>query len=77
MGFNCLKAAKALQGDCLLFTTKSSKVLGTHLIARGIMKSYVDIGATPWDITRDPWIGNPGPNHKAICLKQEFSSTEV
>ena len=32
MGFNCLKVTVPLKGDCLLFTTKSPEVPGTHLI---------------------------------------------
>ena len=32
MWFNCFKAAEPLQGDNLLFTTKSSSVTDTHLI---------------------------------------------
>ena len=32
MGFNCLKAAKSLRGDSLLFTIHSSGVTGTLLI---------------------------------------------
>ena len=31
MRFNYLKAAEPLQGDCLLFTTKTLGVPGTHL----------------------------------------------
>ena len=39
MGFNCLKVTVPLQGDCLLFTTKSPEVPGTHLIDCGRIKS--------------------------------------
>ena len=38
MGFNCLKATEPLQGDSLLFTTRSPRVLGTHLIDSEMMK---------------------------------------
>ena len=31
MGFNYLKAAKPLQGDSLLFSTKSPEISGAHL----------------------------------------------
>ena len=37
-GLNCLKATEPLQGDSLLFTTKSPGVSGTHLIDLGRMK---------------------------------------
>ena len=32
IGFSCVKTAEPLQGDSLLFTTQSWRVLGTHLI---------------------------------------------
>ena len=38
MRFNCLKHAKPLEGDSLLFTTQSPGVPGTHLINFGGMK---------------------------------------
>ena len=38
MWFNYLKATEPLQGDSLLFTTKSPEIFGTHLINFGRMK---------------------------------------
>ena len=38
MWFNCLKHAKPLEEDSLLFTTQSPGVPGTHLINFGGMK---------------------------------------
>ena len=57
--FNCLKATEPLQEDSLLFTTKSPEIPGTHLIDLGMMKGWVDLGATQWSWTQDPWIRNP------------------
>ena len=34
-------------------------VPGTQLIVLGRMKDCVDLGATQWFRTWDPWIGNP------------------
>ena len=39
MGFNCLKATEPLQGDSLLFTTKSPGVPGTHIVDFRRMKA--------------------------------------
>ena len=36
-------------------------VLDTQLIALRRMKDWVDLGASQWFRTWDPWIGNPGP----------------
>ena len=38
MGFNCLKATEPLQGDSLIFTTKSPEVPATHLVDLERMK---------------------------------------
>ena len=38
MGFNCLMATQPLQGDSLLFTTRSTGLPGTHLVGLGRMK---------------------------------------
>ena len=38
MLFNYLKATEPLQGNSLLFTTKSPKIFGTHVIDFGRMK---------------------------------------
>ena len=43
-----LKATEPLQGDTLLFTTKSPGVPGDHLIDLGRMKGRIDLGATQW-----------------------------
>ena len=50
-----------LQRGSLLFTTKFPDIPGTHFIDLGRMKGLVDLVATPWFWTRDPWIGNPTP----------------
>ena len=58
MGFNCLKAREPLRGGSLLFTTKSPEIFGTHFIDLGKMKGWVNLGATKWFWTWDPWTGN-------------------
>ena len=58
MGFNCLKAREPLRGGSLLFTTKSPEIFGTHFIDLGKMKGSVNLGATKWFWTWDPWTGN-------------------
>ena len=50
-----------LWGGSLLFTTKLPEIPGTHFINLGRMKGWVDLGATQWFWTQDPWIGNPVP----------------
>ena len=50
-----------LRGGNLLFTTKSPEISGTHFIDLWRMKGWVDLGATQWFWTQDPWIGNPVP----------------
>ena len=50
-----------LWGGSLLFTTKFPDISGTHFIDLGGMKGWVDLRATQWFWTRDPWIGNPAP----------------
>ena len=52
---------ESLQGGSLLFTTKFPEIHGTHFIYLGRMKVLVDLGATQWVWTWDPWIGNPPP----------------
>ena len=53
---------KPLRGDSLLFNTKSPGVPDTHFIDLRRMKGWgVELGATQWFWTRDPWIGNPVP----------------
>ena len=61
MGFNSLMATEPLQKDSLLFTTQFPGFPGTHLINLGRMKDWVNLGATKWYWTWDPWIGNPVP----------------
>ena len=48
MGFNCLKAAEPLRGECLLFTLQFPGVPGIQLINLGRMKGWVDLGASQW-----------------------------
>ena len=48
MGFSCLKATEPLRGGSLLFSTKFLESPGTHLIDLGMMKGWVDLGATQW-----------------------------
>ena len=55
MGLKCLKATEPLQGDNLLFTTKSPGIPGTHFIDLGRMKDRVKLGATQWFWTRESW----------------------
>ena len=50
-----------LRGGSLLFTIQFPEIPGTHFIDLGRMKSWVDLGATLWFWTRDPWIGSPAP----------------
>ena len=61
MGFNWLKATEPLQGDSLLFTTKSPEIPGTHLINLRRMKGWIGYAATQWFWTKNPWIWNPEP----------------
>ena len=37
------------------------EVHGTHFIDLDRLKRWVDLRATPWFWTYDPWIGNPAP----------------
>ena len=39
IGFNCLKATEPLRGGSLLFATKLTEILGTHLIGLGRTKA--------------------------------------
>ena len=50
-----------LWGGSSLFTTKFPEIPGTHFIDLGRMKGWVELGATQWFWTWDPWIGNPAP----------------
>ena len=50
-----------LRGGSLLFTIQFPEIPGTHFIDLGRMKDWVNLGATQWFRTRDPWIGNPAP----------------
>ena len=50
-----------LRGGSLLFTTKFPEIPVTYFIDLGRMKGWVDLGATQWFWSRDPWIGNPAP----------------
>ena len=53
-----LTASRLESWGSLLFTTKFPEITGTHFIDLGRMKGWVDLGATQWYWTRDPWIGN-------------------
>ena len=50
-----------LRGGSLLFTTKFPEISGTYFTDLGRMKGWVDLGATQWFWTWDPWIRNPAP----------------
>ena len=50
-----------LRGGSLLFTTKFPEIPGTHFINLGRMNGIVDLEATQWFWTQNPWIGNPAP----------------
>ena len=60
MGFNYLKDSATSRGQ-FTFYHKFPDIPGTHFIDLGKMKVWVDLGATQWFWTRDPWIGNPAP----------------
>ena len=45
-----------LWGGSLLFTARFLETPGTHFIDLKRMKSWVDLTATQWNWTRDPWI---------------------
>ena len=60
-GFHCLKATEPLQGDNLLFTTKCPEISGAQLINLWRMNGWVNLGATQWFWTQNPWIGNLAP----------------
>ena len=49
----------------LLFS--SPEISGTHFIHLATMKGWVNLGATLWFWTRDPWIGNPAPQALGHC----------
>ena len=53
--FNCINAAEQLSGGSILLTTKYSKVSGANVINLGMMKSWVNHGATYWVWTQTPW----------------------
>ena len=50
-----------LLGGGLLFTTRFPEIPGSYFIGLRRMKGCVDLGATQFFSTRDPWIGNPVP----------------
>ena len=43
------------------FTTKFLEISGTYFIDLRKMNSWVDLGASQWFWTWDPWIGNQAP----------------
>ena len=50
-----------LQGGSLLFTSKFPDIPGIYFINLRRMNSWVDLGASQWFWTWDPWIGNQAP----------------
>ena len=58
---------ESLRGSSLLFTTKFPEIPGTHFIDLGRMNGWVNLGATQWFWTWDPWIGNPAPEPLGHC----------
>ena len=48
MAFKGLKATEPRRWDSLLLTVKSPGDSGTPLIVLGMMKGWVDLGATQW-----------------------------
>ena len=72
MRFNCLKGADPLQGDSLLFTTKSSGVPGTHFIDLRKMKTESTL-EPPSGIDRETsGLGIQRPNHPAVIHPSYF-----
>ena len=60
-----------LWGGSLLFAIQFPQIPGTHFIVLGRLKVWVDLGATQWFWTWDPWVGNPAPwplDHCSINL---------
>ena len=49
------------RGSSLLLTTKFPEISGTHFINLERIKGWVNLGATRWFWTQDPWIVNPVP----------------
>ena len=47
---------ESLWGGSLLFSTKFPEISGTHFTDLRRMKRWVNLGATQWFWTRDPWI---------------------
>ena len=47
-----------LQGGSLLFTTQFPEIPGSLFIDLRRMIGSVNLGATQWFWTQDPWIGN-------------------
>ena len=54
------QATGPLKGS-LLFTAAFLEILGTYFINLRRMKNWVNLEATQWFWTWDPWIGNPVP----------------
>ena len=59
-GLTASRLVPLLEGS-LFFTTKFLDIPGTNFTDSGRMKGWVNLGATQWFWTRDPWIGNPAP----------------
>ena len=58
-------------GDNLLFTTKFPEIIDTHFINLWRMKGWVDLGATQWFWTWEPWSKSTGIK-KYFCDKKLF-----
>ena len=56
MGFKTASRLEPLWGGSLIFTTKFSEIPGTHFIDLRRMKGWVDLGATQWFWTQDPFV---------------------
>ena len=60
---------ESLRGGSLLFNTKSPEIPSTHFINLGRMKGWVNLAATQWFWTRDPWTENQRLNHYTTVLR--------
>ena len=66
-GFNCFKATEPLQGDSLLFTTKSPGSPGTYFINIISIEGWVNFGASSGFQLETPGLGIQCLNHLAIA----------
>ena len=56
-GFNYLKARGTSRME--FFKSKFPEIPGPHFTDLGRMKGCINLGATVWFWTLDPWIGSP------------------